>query len=167
MLLNPRHNVLFFPINTTRVLGEITNERQKVFKLLFKLSLTLPIFKIQIRILLEHRYYSKSCCLNALQTKIRLFQWSTGIFKNLSTEISRKNSEIPFYSFFQEESIREELFIAYKTAWKFVASSINHLQVVVWILKYNPLSFPSFILLFIVPTHLQVSRTNRILIKPT
>lgn len=63
--------------------------------------------------------------------------------------------------------IREELFIAYKTAWKFVASSINHLQVVVWILKYNPLSFPSFILLFIVPTHLQVSRTNRILIKPT
>lgn len=113
MLLNPRHNVLFFPINTTRVLGEITNERQKVFKLLFKLSLTLPIFKIQIRILLEHRYYSKSCCLNADNVTEQRYVFSndyTGIFKNLSTEISRKNSEIPFYSFFQEESIREEIY---------------------------------------------------------
>lgn len=42
------------------------------------------------------------------------------------------------------------------------ASNINQPVRLQWILKYNPLSLPSFILLLVVPTHLSsMSRINR------
>lgn len=42
------------------------------------------------------------------------------------------------------------------------ASNINQPVRLQWILKYNPLSLPSFILLLVVPTHLSsTSRINR------